>query len=59
MEFLVFNEVLKNLIFFPNHLSKKLALQCEYEANFKFEMLICGQFIAKDLNLWPTLICAS
>ena len=52
----MFNEVLKNFIFFSNHLSKKLALQCEYEANLKFEMLICGQFIAKDLNLWSTLL---
>ena len=54
MEFLLFNEVLKFFIFFQS-LIKKVAVITLILGKFKLEMLICGQFIAKDLILWSTL----
>ena len=46
MDLLLFNELLKNLIFFP----------ITYQNWDKFQILDAnwGQFIAKDLNLWST-----
>jgi len=55
MEFLLLNEVLRNLIFFES-LIKKVAFMTLILSQFQSLMLICGQFIAKDLNLWSTLL---
>ena len=49
MEFLLFNEVLKSLIFFP---IKKVG----FITLILSKLLICGQFIPKDLNLWSTIL---
>ena len=78
MEFLLFNEVLKNLIFFWSPvkkvasmtliLSKFQSLNVVFPdevlslslslslVNINFEENHSGQLIAKDLNLWSTLL---
>ena len=53
MEFLLFNEVLKNLIFFQLPINK---IGFITPILSKFQILNCGQFIAKDMNLWSTLL---
>ena len=80
MEFLLFNEVLKNLIFFWSPvkkvasmtliLSKFQSLNVVFPdevlslslslslVNINFEENHSGQLIAKDLNLWSTLLFA-
>ena len=53
MEFLLLNEVLKNFIFFQSPIKKVGFIMLIVS---KFQMLICGQFIAENLNLWSTLL---
>ena len=51
MELLLFNEVLKNLIFFQLPI-KKVGFITLILSKFQ----ISGQFIAKDMNSWSTLL---
>ena len=55
MEFLLFNEVLKNLIFFQLPI-KKVGFTMLILSKFQILDANCGQFIAKDLNLLSTLL---
>ena len=55
MEFLLFNEVLEKLGFFQNTYQKIMIILSE----FQIVNAICGQFIAKELNLWSVLLFVS